>query len=607
MDNKQVEEKAINYLKRFIEDSSVISPYLTENDKEPCWDGHLYLHKDEKKDKNHLIGRVPVQVKGHEVDSFQIKNWKFTLERPDLEAYLHEPTFYIVCQIKKGSKDRMLFYKELLPGTVRSLLKDMGNHKTRKTVFKPLTDDLSEFERQLRIFMDNSRRMISFAGKKPMSVQEAVSNGIRQFSFLTPVMNANKLQLFKYLTTHYTYLYAKPFSGFDIEVPVGEEPVKFTISQHMKKDVKVGDKVFFNSFKSEIIDGRIILSIANVMKLDLPMDASDKRKSEVKLTPVSNTLNGSIKETEFALAIHDQGEISVGDITLRLKVNDEGRVNKLRKRLEDWKRLKCVLDKLHVTKDLLLDGITAEQSDFIDILIDTVGNGKSKKIQNQQSCIMIMEISNIKILLWCSVDENGNATFGDYFDHKISIVYQVNENECYPASLYSYLKNNHQWEIVDNINYADIVPSTEKICSEHDFGFDLANYDVLALLEAYDSLKVSNLPKSKSIIDAATNLCSWLIEHDTKDKRKPVHIINKMQIFKRERDLTPEEIDELEAYLIKDATNDMNKVGICLLLDRQEEAEFYYKKLSEEDKQAMREFPIWSFKKKLYANNEKDS
>ena len=75
IDTKAIEEKALNYFKNFIEDSNVISQYLDENDKEPCWDGHLYLYADGKKDKDHQKGRVPVQIKGSEVDRFVTKGW----------------------------------------------------------------------------------------------------------------------------------------------------------------------------------------------------------------------------------------------------------------------------------------------------------------------------------------------------------------------------------------------------------------------------------------------------------------------------------------------------------------------------------------------------
>lgn len=90
------------------------------------------MYSDGIRDKNHLQGRVPVQIKGTEVSKFVTKKWKFALEKEDLQAYLNEPTFFIVCQIKKGSKERKLFFRELLPNLVRTLLRDMGNQKSRK-------------------------------------------------------------------------------------------------------------------------------------------------------------------------------------------------------------------------------------------------------------------------------------------------------------------------------------------------------------------------------------------------------------------------------------------------------------------------------------------
>ena len=80
-DTKAIEEKALNYLKYFIEDSKIISQFIADNEKEPCWDGHLYLYSDGKRDKEHLRGRVPVQIKGTEVERFQTNKWKFKYNR----------------------------------------------------------------------------------------------------------------------------------------------------------------------------------------------------------------------------------------------------------------------------------------------------------------------------------------------------------------------------------------------------------------------------------------------------------------------------------------------------------------------------------------------
>ena len=44
IDTKAIEEKALSLFKSFIEDSKVISLFIADNDKKPCWDGYLYLY-----------------------------------------------------------------------------------------------------------------------------------------------------------------------------------------------------------------------------------------------------------------------------------------------------------------------------------------------------------------------------------------------------------------------------------------------------------------------------------------------------------------------------------------------------------------------------------
>ena len=45
MTAKDIEEGAILAFKNYIQGSDVISQNISENDKEPFWDGHLYLYQ----------------------------------------------------------------------------------------------------------------------------------------------------------------------------------------------------------------------------------------------------------------------------------------------------------------------------------------------------------------------------------------------------------------------------------------------------------------------------------------------------------------------------------------------------------------------------------
>lgn len=597
VDTKAIEEKALNYLKSFIEDSKRISQFIDDNDKEPCWDGHLYLYSDGSRDKNHLKGRVPVQVKGIEVSRFQSNKWKFKLEKSDLKAYLHEPTFFIVCQVKKDSKERKLFYRELLPDTVRTLLRDMGNSETRKTLFHPLSENLKEFEDQLMVFMRNSTKMVSFADTNPLTFDDVMKKGIKDFSFITPAQVTDRLKLMKYLSTHETYLYAKISKEFDVEIPISGGPARFAFMKEQDEEIKVGDRVFYKGYKNEIKNGRIIISVGDTLSIDLPMDSEDKVKSVLKFNLNSKYLKESIFEAEFAIALHDIGVLTIGDVKINLNVNESAIIEELREKLINWKALQNVLDKLHVTVPFDLTTITNEEGRLLDILIDTVGNGKTVKLPGQETSLILFEISNIKLLLWCVAGADGICAFGDFFDKTIQISYKYNGKDKIAASPYSYLKNEDFWAKADNIDFAGLIPAAQEAVTNNAHCYELINLDVLAMIRAYDTLSSIDSVKGNKILQECFNLNEWLISTEPQKDRLPIHICNKMQIIKRQRELSENEIKILNDLYVDPSVNDTVKFGILLLLGKHSESDVLFETLTKEDQESIKGYPIWKFHK----------
>ena len=595
VDTKAIEEKALNHFKSFIEDSKVISQFIADNDKEPCWDGHLYLYADGIKDKEHLQGRVPVQIKGTEVDRFVTKKWKYKLEKADLKAYLEEPTFFIVCQVKRDSKDRMLFFRELLPDLVNKLLRDMGKNETRKTLFHPLTDDLKEFEDQLMVFLSNSKKMISFAHSNLLSMEEALKKGIKEFSFIVPTKYADRLQLMKYLSTHSSYIYAKISKELDVDMPLSNGPGRFIFQRDDDGEVRVGDRVYFKGYHNEIKEGRIIIKIGNVMTINMPMDNTDMEQTTVKLTTKAKYLKESINEAEFGVALNDTGVLSVGKLDLKMNVHEKEYVEELRQKLMRWKELDNVLDKLHVTKPFDLTAITDGQGKLIDLLIETVGKGNMVNLPGQETTLLFWEIGNIKLLLWCAVGKDRMCAIGDFFDRSIRIAYKISEDETINVSPYSYLQLDKLWEKVDNIDFDSIIASAEEAARQHEYCYMMPNHDVLAMITAADALEKTDVERSKKLLEEALKLDEWLIEKEIKDKMRPLHIINKMQILKRQRELTADERQTLEDMLNEEFAEDMVKAGVSLLLDRQGDFQQLFEKMQEDEKKSVKEFPIWRF------------
>lgn len=597
-DKKSIEEKALNYFKSFIEDSKVISQYLNENDKVPCWDGHLYLYSDGMRNKKHLLGRVPVQIKGTEVEEFETKNWKFKLEKEDLNAYLNEPTFFVVCQIKKDSSERKLFYREMMPDFVKKILRNIGKNRSKKTLFYPLTEDLTEFEDQLSVFFCNSKKMVSFANTKPLSIADAMKMGVRNFTFIAPG-RFNDMELLKYLSTHETYFYAKVAEDLDIEMPLSDGPARLAFNRDGDGDVKVGDRVFYKGYTTKIKDGRFFVSIADIITIDMPMDSNDKVGPVVKMTSKKQFLKEAIKDAEFAVALDDIGVLSVGDVDLNLAVNEKDFLHDLRKKLQYWKELDAVLDKLHVTKPFDLTRITKQQERLIDLLIDTVGKGKTVKLPKQKTTILTIEISNITLLLYCTVGNDNVCVLGDFFDKTVNIAYKVNEKETVNISLFSYLRNDHFWEKIDNIDYDSIVESAQESARAHDFCFQMSTYDVLAMIMASDAVENFDAERSKKLLDEALKLDEWLLSNDPMSDFNLVHLINKMQILKRKRKLSDKELQQLEQILERDKLEVPIKLAVNLLLGNQKEVDELFAIMPDEDKSAMQTYPIWKFYKKL--------
>ena len=489
----------------------------------------------------------------------------------------------------------MLFFRELLPDLVNKLLRDMGKNATRMTLFHPLTEDLKEFEDQLMVFLSNSKKMISFAHSKLLSMEEALKKGVKEFSFIAPSKYVDRLQLMKYLSTHSSYIYAKISKELDVDMPLSNGPGRFIFQRDDDGEVRVGDKVYFKGYHNEIKDGRIIIKIGNVMTINMPMDNTDVEQATVKLTTKAKYLKESINEAEFGVALNDTGVLSVGMLNLQMKVHEKEYVEELRQKLIRWKELDNVLEKLHVTKPFDLTAITDDQGKLIDLLIETVGNGNMVNLPGQETTLLLLEIGNIKLLLWCAVGKDGMCAIGDFFDRSIRIAYKISEDETINVSPYSYLQLDKLWEKVDNIDFDNIISSAEEAARQHEYCYMMSNYDVLAMITAADALEKTDVERSKKLLEEALKLDEWLIGKEPKDEMRPLHIINKMQIMKRQRELTADERQTLEDMLNDEFAGDMVKAGVYLLLDRQEEFQQLFETMQEDEKKSVKEFPIWRF------------
>ena len=141
-----------------------LSSFINSGDKEPCWDGNIYIHEDKTHTKKN-IKKVATQVKGKAVKALPNKNTvKYPISYDDLNAYMmNGGTLFFVVYLDSVTGDALqIYYTSLLPFKIKTLLK---NKKSKyQVVLQKFPEDNFQKTELLLNFHSNAQRQASFAG-----------------------------------------------------------------------------------------------------------------------------------------------------------------------------------------------------------------------------------------------------------------------------------------------------------------------------------------------------------------------------------------------------------------------------------------------------------
>lgn len=227
-------------------------------------------------------------------------------------------------------------------------------------------------------------------------------------------------------------------------------------------------------------------------------------------------------------------------------------------------------------------------------MIDAIGRGKKVDIPDATSTLLVWEISNVKLLLWCSVGIDGKCSLGDFFDGELNIAYKYGENMVYESSAFTYLQTENLWERCDKIPYEKQIASYEAFVGKNPRIYQMANYDMLDMVRTYDKISESNLDKAAMIYDSALSLSEWLQANDV-EYNKTLHIVNQLQIIKRKRSFTKEEVISLEEIRESSEGNASLQLACSILLDDIDSVRKYENACTQEELTLLKQFPIWHF------------
>ena len=144
-----------------------------------------------------------------------------------------------------------------------------------------------------------------------------------------------------------------------------------------------------------------------------------------------------------------------------------------------------------------------------------------------------------------------------------------------------------------NIDFDALLPSFKK--TEHHYDkFNRANWFLLDLISAYDEAKGN---RKEELLRVCNDFSEWMLTTSDDELDYQVKTLNRFQVIKRMRDFTEEEISALYEFVEGKNTREDSLIGAYLLLGQQQAADIHFKKLSIEEQDIFKKYPIFHFYK----------
>lgn len=589
MNSRQIEQLATSAVTQYFAKCDNLASYINDNDKEPIWDGEIYAYKNKLQKNEDMIGRISTQVKGKTAKKFK-ENLSYPISVVNLKKYLHNGgCLYIVVQIV--NYDTKIFYKELAPIVLKSIIKNNGGKKSVCLKMEPLPTDTKYTESIIIDLIKNCERQASFADTKILNFDDLKKKGVKKISFFASGYENNQ-NLMDLLTTKSIFLYAELNDELNLYYPIGDGPVTLNFKGEVKQAVSVKGRIFYTSF-SKIIDKEfIIISIGNCLTIEIPKEIEQETiHTKVEYKMRTTLLSEMINEVEFILSIAEYNELTIGEITLQINPDSADIiVEEFKEKLPQWKNLQKILTHLKLNEELDMSKISSIDEKHINTLIEVFDKGIDISLNNDNSPIVRMDIANISILLAVKKQLSGKYRIDNYFDTEFDVFYEDGDGNKPKTSIYTILQKDGYMQY-DNIMYDKILPSYKAVVKENPNIYNRVNDDMLMMLLAVDEL--DKRPKKQNLtLAAAKEIVEWLLGVDAKNV---IYIVNYMQVIKREREFTDKEKEKLLQCATDDEISNELKAAIHLLLDNIPLHKMYFDKMGSIEQERFKTYPIYHF------------
>ena len=556
-----------------------VKSFIHDGDKEPSWDGNIYLYSDENFNKKGIT-KLAAQVKGQLAEANNLQEISFPIEVADLENYYRNGgcLYFVVCISPTNPQKKDIFYKTLLPYDLRELLTAKGTQKTITVKLERFPDDTIGGLNVLLHFTHHAVFQASYHMISDENLARArdLSKGNVSLSLSYNFVGKS---IFDIIFTTSTYEYRD--SEFGVKIPINKNAGLYAVELEKLSPVSCDGKIFFNSFRAcrKLHTQEIKIGCGILISID------EVKKVQVVSYRPTGTLDQQITDIEFYNAAMDIRQIMLGDITMYMPFSSLSPedIQARKEKLEYLKTLQQAFRAAGHKGEVNINDFIDEDWEKCQILISAFIDKKSCFTNPKDGvAFFCFTIGNASLLLLISQNGDSSQVLNPY-DAAIKTEMEYDGNRI-PASHFCCI-NEANLRQVSKFDFDAVMNSIKSapLCKEYQEQLILL---LLKMLRAYDA--GANDPDMLSYCE---QFAKWLSEQN--ENSLPCKI-NLYQIFKRERALTAEEISVLHEIMESPEVPDDLMAGIYILLSDWRNFSKHFDKLSKDCQNYFMTYPIFN-------------
>lgn len=573
---------AVLALKNVIQLNDLMKEYINDNDKEPSWDGFIYLYKSDDMKAENIKYRIPVQVKGKNQENLLKKQRiSYPVEYKHLRNYYKDGgAFYVVVAISDDRRKTTIFYNALTTVKLNALLKNSEKKKpdqTKNVVLERLKndDDKLLFKVLSQFGFDREQQ-----GSGEGEIIEKVINidvinkvdSIRVTSYLT----TNEEEILKMVSSGELCLYGyrsdvDMWFPFDLEQ---QKDMRLKKVLQIDKTLGIDRQVYYNNYLVE-----------REYSKDPIIRVSENLTIDLLGGKLNFNMHGNIKslkrDVDFLYAILN-GNTFWMDNKQVSEYTDVKLPADLKANMEMITDFYNALEEIEFSCDKRTDEFNENNWKAVTKLIN-VYHRKIKLKEDNKSEWYIWWWDEKIIPILIVKDENDKTQIVNWIGKEGYAVFTERETGGQSRLPKGLLFKRDIWERLYDVDEEILLRDIEKSDYSERTLNDLYMFFV-EILAAYD------ITRNEKYFDMAQLLSDKLLQVDENNE---YGIINKLQLLKRKRELSEDEISVLEK--LEENTNDsMVRSAVNILLENKHNAKKLVNQLSEEDQATFKQFPIYN-------------